>query len=121
MRVVTIGVQGSYTLVSFEVPFLLPFQTLGSIHSFKGFLSHLVEMTHTEFQGLSSSCAIIVLAIIVLLVILRMPGHLIGLGSGLLNQQVRHVSLLILVSCFKFFVRLHWVGTLLHFPPATQS
>ena len=37
-----------------------PFQALGGIHSFKDILSQVVGMTHTEFQGFPSSCAITV-------------------------------------------------------------
>ena len=42
----------------------------------------------TEFQGLLSPAPS-------LLVMFRTPGNLIGLGSGLLSQQVRRVSLLL--------------------------
>ena len=57
--------------------------------------SQLVEMIHTDFQGLPPSYTILLFV---------MPGSLIGLGSGLLGQQVS----LLLSSCIKFFVRLQW-------------
>ena len=60
-------------------------------------------------------------AVVVLLVAFGTPGTLIGLSSGLLNQQVRHVSLLFPASCYKFFIRLHWVGSLLYFPSDCSS
>ena len=47
-------------------------------------------MILTEVQGLPSSCAIMVF-----LVMFKIPGHLIGPGSGLLSKWVRHVSLLL--------------------------
>ena len=63
-----------------------------------------------EIQGLPSSCAITVMV-----VILGAPGNLIGPGSGLLNQQVRHVSLLFLAVSSQFFITLHWAGALPYF------
>ena len=63
-------------------PILFPFPGLGMNTQSQGFpFSQLVEVIHTDFQGLPTS-----LTIIVFFMLCGMPDGLIEPGSGLLGQ-----------------------------------
>ena len=61
----------------------------------------LMEMLHMDFQRLPCSCTIIVF------LVFGIPGNLTEPGSGLLSEQVRHVSSLLpaLVCCLTYLTK----------------
>ena len=106
-----LGFRGYISSLASKFPVLLPLPKLGNNVQLQRLLSQLAKAlclseiaTEAPFPSPVSRTPLSV--VLFLLVMFRTPDNLIKPGSGPLPELVRQVSLLLLASFIKFFVRL---------------